>query len=154
LFKNSNFRAIQILLKYLNFVQKSEFCSKIQILFKKSKVCKKKIKFYSNIQMFFKKSKFVQKYCILNTTLKINRKNRLMKIEEGLGGGAVLYHQYKTKTEEEMMKLEEKKTLQSEQKEERKRVQNENVTKKEKAKADEKKKQAKVIYTFFVKYFL
>jgi len=69
---------------------------------------------------------------------------RLVKIEEGLGGGSVLYHKYKNKTEEEKLALDEKKQKQMEDKEERKRIQNENVAKKEKAKTDEKKKQEKL----------
>ena len=73
---------------------------------------------------------------------------RLVKIEEGLGGGSVLYHKYKNKTEEEKLALDEKKQKQLEDKEERKRIQNENVAKKEKAKSDEKKKQEKVSFNY------
>jgi len=65
---------------------------------------------------------------------------RLVKIEEGLSGGAVLYHKFKTKSEEEMAALQEKKEKKEELKEERKRIQNENVAKKEQAKQAEKKK--------------
>ena len=69
---------------------------------------------------------------------------RLVKIEEGLSGGAVLYHKFKTKSEEEMAALQEKKEKKEELKEERKRIQNENVAKKEQAKQAEKKKADKV----------
>merc|ERR1719327_220388 len=65
---------------------------------------------------------------------------RLVKIEEGLSGGAVLYHKFKNKSEEEMAALQEKKEKKEELKEERKRIQNENVAKKEQAKQAEKKK--------------
>jgi len=64
---------------------------------------------------------------------------RLVKIEDGLCGGAVLWHAYKTKSEEEQMKQEEKLLADTEQKSERRRIQEENVRKKE----DSKKKEIK-----------
>lgn len=64
---------------------------------------------------------------------------RLVKVEDGLCGGAVLWHAYKTKTEEEQMKQEEKKLNDTEQKSERKRFQEENVRRKEEAKVKEVK---------------
>ena len=72
---------------------------------------------------------------------------RLVKIEEGLSGGAVLYHSYKNKTEEEKMQMEEKIGKAAEDKQERIRTQNQNVTAKkaalEKKKKDEEKKKRK-----------
>jgi len=72
---------------------------------------------------------------------------RLVKIEEGLSGGAVLYHSYKNKTEEEKMQMEEKIGKASEEKQERIRSQNQNVAAKkaalEKKKKDEEKKKRK-----------
>ena len=68
----------------------------------------------------------------------------MVKIEEGLAGGTVLYHKYQTKTEEEKAALDEKKATSLEQKEDRRRVQNENIIKKEKAKEDQKKNQQRV----------
>jgi len=64
---------------------------------------------------------------------------RLVKIEEGLSGGAVLYHSYKNKTEEEKMQMEEKIGKAVEDKQERIRLQNQNVAAK-KAAQDKKKK--------------
>ena len=65
---------------------------------------------------------------------------RLVKIEEGLSGGAVLYHSYKSKTEEEKMQMEEKINKAAEDKQERIRQQNQNVAAKQAA-ADKKKKE-------------
>lgn len=56
----------------------------------------------------------------------------------------MLYHSFKTKTEEEKAALDEKKSKQIDEKEERKRVQVENVRAKEKARIDDKKYQEKV----------
>ena len=88
--------------------------------------------------------KILQKFSFFNDKTFIVIFFRLVKIEEGLSGGAVLYHKFKTKSEEEMAALQEKKEKKEELKEERKRIQNENVAKKEQAKQAEKKKADKV----------
>lgn len=65
---------------------------------------------------------------------------RLVKIEDGLCGGQVLWHAFKSKTEEEKLKEEEKRLNEIELKSERKRIQEENVAKKQKQKEADKKK--------------
>jgi len=68
---------------------------------------------------------------------------RLVKIEDGLCGGQVLWHAFKSKSEEDKVKEEEKRLNEIELKNERKRIQQENVEKKEKQKEAEKKQQEK-----------
>jgi len=68
---------------------------------------------------------------------------RLVKIEDGLCGGQVLWHAFKSKSEEDKLKEEEKRLNEIELKSERKRIQQENVEKKEKQKETEKKQQEK-----------
>lgn len=68
---------------------------------------------------------------------------RLVKIEDGLCGGQVLWHAFKSKSEEDKVKEEEKRLNEIESKEERKRIQQENVEKKHKQKDGEKKQQEK-----------
>ncbi|KAL8767787.1 MAG: hypothetical protein Q9209_005781 [Squamulea sp. 1 TL-2023] len=64
---------------------------------------------------------------------------RMTKVEEGVCGGKVMWHEYLSKTEEEMKEMERVWETRKREKAERKRVQKENVEKKRKSKppADE-----------------
>jgi len=65
---------------------------------------------------------------------------QLIKIEDGLLDGEVLYHDYIEKTDEEVKEIRAKREKKKKEKEKRKNVQAENVRKKEKAKEDHKQK--------------
>ena len=65
---------------------------------------------------------------------------KLMKIEEGLFDGEVMYHSLIEKTEEEKKAIRAAREKQKKEKEKRRKEQEQNVKKKEKAKADHKEK--------------
>ncbi|KAK0663591.1 Ribosome biogenesis protein SSF1 [Lasiodiplodia hormozganensis] len=65
-------------------------------------------------------------------------KLRLQKVEEGLCGGKVMWHEHITKTAEEVRAMDKMWDQRRKEKEERKRVQKENVERKKKEKADKK----------------
>jgi len=65
---------------------------------------------------------------------------QLIKIEDGLLDGEVLYHDYIEKTDEEVKEIRAKREKKKREKEKRKKVQGENVKRKEKAKEDHKQK--------------
>lgn len=64
----------------------------------------------------------------------------MMKIEEGIGEGKVLWHTYLKKSRQEERELEEKWEVKKKEKEERKRVQAENVKRKKAEKEGKKKR--------------
>ncbi|KAK3318834.1 Brix domain-containing protein [Apodospora peruviana] len=64
---------------------------------------------------------------------------RMTKVEEGICAGKVLWHEYLSKSKEEMKELEMKWEQRRKEKEARKKLQRENVEKKRKAKAGNKK---------------
>ena len=66
-------------------------------------------------------------------------KLRMIKVEEGLCTGKILWHQYENKTKEEIKELEQKWEQRRKEKEARKKQQKENVEKKLKAKVGNKK---------------
>ena len=59
---------------------------------------------------------------------------RMTKVEEGVGGGKVMWHEYVTRSKEEVGELERVWEGRRREKEERKRVQRENVERKRKEK--------------------
>ncbi|KAL0265281.1 rRNA-binding ribosome biosynthesis protein [Diplodia seriata] len=61
-------------------------------------------------------------------------KLRLQKVEEGLCGGKVMWHEHITKTTEEVRAMDKKWDQRRQEKEERRRIQKENVDKKKKEK--------------------
>ncbi|OJD39832.1 ribosome biogenesis protein ssf2 [Diplodia corticola] len=61
-------------------------------------------------------------------------KLRLQKVEEGLCGGKVMWHEHITKTAEEVRAMDKKWDQRRQEKEERRRIQKENVEKKKKEK--------------------
>lgn len=63
---------------------------------------------------------------------------RLQKVEEGLCGGKVMWHESITKTAEEIKAMDKMWEKRRSEKEERKRIQKENVEKKKKEKAEKK----------------
>lgn len=65
---------------------------------------------------------------------------QLLKIEDGLLDGEVLYHDFIEKTDEEVKEIRIKREKKRKEKEKRKRVQDENVKKKEKEKEEHKQK--------------
>ncbi|KAG7460301.1 hypothetical protein MATL_G00220090 [Megalops atlanticus] len=65
---------------------------------------------------------------------------RLVKIEEGLGEGSVLYHAVISKTEEELQEILSRKERELQQKEERRRKQELNITKKKEKQEENRKK--------------
>jgi len=65
---------------------------------------------------------------------------QLVKVEEGLCDGKVVFHSYLEKTAEELKALEEGRKLKKKMKEERQKEQKQNIEKKNKEKADHKKK--------------
>jgi len=65
---------------------------------------------------------------------------QLLKIEDGLMDGEVLYHDFIEKTDEEVKEIRIKREKKKKEKETRKRVQDENVTKKKKAFEEHKEK--------------
>ncbi|KAK1755444.1 ribosome biogenesis protein SSF1 [Echria macrotheca] len=64
---------------------------------------------------------------------------RMTKVEEGLCSGKIMWHQYVTKSKEEIRELEKKWEQRKREKEARKKQQKENVEKKRQAKAGNKK---------------
>uniref|UniRef100_A0A8C7XGR4 Peter pan homolog n=1 Tax=Oryzias sinensis TaxID=183150 RepID=A0A8C7XGR4_9TELE len=65
---------------------------------------------------------------------------QLIKIQEGMGDGNVLYHSTISKTEEEIQEILERKEAQLKEKEERRKHQEQNVAKKKEQRAEHKKK--------------
>ncbi|EKG20263.1 hypothetical protein MPH_02380 [Macrophomina phaseolina MS6] len=63
---------------------------------------------------------------------------RLQKVEEGLCGGKVMWHEHITKTAEEIRAMDKMWDQRRSEKEERKRVQKENIERKKKEKAEKK----------------
>ena len=64
----------------------------------------------------------------------------LLKIEEGVCEGEVMYHKYESKTKKEIKELKARKVKAKEEKDKRRREQEANVARKQKEKADHKEK--------------
>lgn len=64
---------------------------------------------------------------------------RMMKVEEGLCEGRVMWHDFMTKSKEEVQKMDQTWDKKRKEKEERKRIQKENVERKKQEKAQAKK---------------
>ena len=80
----------------------------------------------------------VKKRAVKLVELGPRMKLRLTKLEEGICGGKVLWHEYLEKTKEEIEKLESVWKARREEKERRKKLQRENVEKKKRSKHDSK----------------
>uniref|UniRef100_A0A8C9VBD8 Peter pan homolog n=1 Tax=Scleropages formosus TaxID=113540 RepID=A0A8C9VBD8_SCLFO len=65
---------------------------------------------------------------------------KLVKIEEGLGEGNILYHSLVSKSDEELQEMLKKKEVKLKQKEERKKQQEQNIAKKREKREENKKK--------------
>jgi ribosome biogenesis protein SSF1/2 len=76
----------------------------------------------------------VEKRAVKLVELGPRMKLRMTKVEEGVCGGKVMWHEYLNKTKEEMKALDKKWEQRRQEKERRKREQKENVEKKKKAK--------------------
>ena len=72
----------------------------------------------------------IEKRAIKLVELGPRMKLRMTKVEEGVCGGKVLWHEYMHKSDEELKALEEKWDIRRKEKEERKRIQRENVERK------------------------
>ncbi|XP_046488057.1 protein Peter pan [Neodiprion pinetum] len=68
---------------------------------------------------------------------------QLIKVEDGLLDGQVMYHEFVHKTEEEILKIQKSREVKKKLKENRKKVQEENKKKKEAMKEEEKQKSLK-----------
>jgi ribosome biogenesis protein SSF1/2 len=79
--------------------------------------------------------KGVEKRAVKLSELGPRMKLRLVKVEEGLCEGKVMWHEFIAKTKEEETKLDQIWEARRKEKEERKRIQKENVAKKRKEKA-------------------
>lgn len=81
----------------------------------------------------------VEKRAIKLTELGPRLKLRLIKVEEGMGEGKVMWHEYFEKSKEEQEVMEKRWEARRKEKEERKRVQKANIEKKRKEKRASKK---------------
>jgi ribosome biogenesis protein SSF1/2 len=81
----------------------------------------------------------VEKKAVKLVELGPRMKLRMTKVEEGVCGGKVMWHEYLTKSKEEIQEIEARWENRRKEKEERKRIQKENVARKRKEKegADE-----------------
>ncbi|MCJ1350599.1 MAG: hypothetical protein MMC33_000580 [Icmadophila ericetorum] len=77
-----------------------------------------------------KNSTGLEKRAVKLVELGPRMKLRMTKVEEGVCGGKVLWHEYMHKSDEELKALEEKWNTRRKDKEERKRIQKENVERK------------------------
>jgi ribosome biogenesis protein SSF1/2 len=84
-------------------------------------------------------SRGVEKRAIKLTELGPRMRLRLVKVEEGLCGGKIMWHDHIAKSKAEERELEQKWEQKQKEKEERKRIQKENVAKKKAAKKGAKK---------------
>ncbi|KAK4213673.1 ribosome biogenesis protein SSF1 [Rhypophila decipiens] len=85
------------------------------------------------------KNGHVQRVVVKVVELGPRMRLRLLKVEQGMCGGEVMWHEYLHKSRQEIKELEQKWEKRRKEKEARKKIQKENVEKKRKAKEEHKK---------------